>query len=435
MKKLFIAMAVLLLLCGCEKSAEMPAEISDTSQTAEVTEKVSETEVTMAAEKVTAAKTESTTVTTEETVPLTPLEEMRKQAETESSFLYDITGDNFPELFEFGFYGDESVLFASSAIYKWDYIISCNDRIYVCRDDDGKIFLASGDTDYFMAGYTPYTAVRYDFFSNDIRTTYIASVQEYTYPWWEEGGNSYYIYESDVFPDYDGAIDHTTVQKLLEEYVSGYELLDVIEFKAAENRTEVSFGAGTDFSENYTDDLPEYENTSEKITINGEIYESDITNIVFRPHQIEGDFDFDILNKFEKLCDIDFVNENPLEEKAKIKTGEWCKKIKYLQVNVSAYDTVNTDFSAFENVEAININGRMTRENMEFIKDMPNIKIIDTFCIAESPDAFVPISELPNLEAIIDSGQGSCMEKLSYEEQERVMELLPRDKYFWGMVK
>ena len=67
MKKLFIAMSVLLLLCGCEKSAEIPSEISETSQTAEVTEKVTETEVTTAAEKVTAAKTESTTVAT--TVP------------------------------------------------------------------------------------------------------------------------------------------------------------------------------------------------------------------------------------------------------------------------------------------------------------------------------------------------------------------------------
>ncbi|MDE6710723.1 MAG: hypothetical protein K2J76_09580, partial [Oscillospiraceae bacterium] len=64
MKKVFIAMAVLLLLCGCRNNAEMPAEISETSQS--VTTTATAAEVTTTSET-TVTTVETTTVTTTET--------------------------------------------------------------------------------------------------------------------------------------------------------------------------------------------------------------------------------------------------------------------------------------------------------------------------------------------------------------------------------
>ena len=61
MKKLFIAIAVLLLLCGCEKGAEVPSEISETA-----VQTVTAAEVTATSET-TVTTVETTTVTTTET--------------------------------------------------------------------------------------------------------------------------------------------------------------------------------------------------------------------------------------------------------------------------------------------------------------------------------------------------------------------------------
>lgn len=82
MKKFFIAMAVLLLLCGCEKDTETTAEISETSlsvTTAKETETVAET--TSEAEVTAAEKTAVTAVET--TVP-----EETEAEETAAKFEY-----------------------------------------------------------------------------------------------------------------------------------------------------------------------------------------------------------------------------------------------------------------------------------------------------------------------------------------------------------
>ena len=64
MKKVFIAMAALLLLCGCEKGAEMPAEISETTQSVTATATAAEVATTSETAVTTAAKTKVTTAET-----------------------------------------------------------------------------------------------------------------------------------------------------------------------------------------------------------------------------------------------------------------------------------------------------------------------------------------------------------------------------------
>ena len=61
MKKIILAMSVLLLLCGCEKGAEMPSEISESTQSMTAVEEVT------AASEMTVTTVSVTTVTTSET--------------------------------------------------------------------------------------------------------------------------------------------------------------------------------------------------------------------------------------------------------------------------------------------------------------------------------------------------------------------------------
>lgn len=77
MKKFFIAMAVPLLLCGCEKGAEIPSEISESTQSMTAFEEVTEaSETTVTTTSVTTVTTsEATTVPTETTAEETTVTE------------------------------------------------------------------------------------------------------------------------------------------------------------------------------------------------------------------------------------------------------------------------------------------------------------------------------------------------------------------------
>lgn len=105
MKKFFIAMAVLLMLCGCEKGTKTPTEISETSQsvtTAATAEKVMETtsEATVTTEETTVpteTTAEETTVTeqeymTGEIILLDFLEYLQKPEKT-SSYVFEFYND------------------------------------------------------------------------------------------------------------------------------------------------------------------------------------------------------------------------------------------------------------------------------------------------------------------------------------------------------
>ena len=89
MKKVFIAMAALLLLCGCENGAEKPAEISETSQSVTAIETAAEVATTS---ETTVTTVETTAVTTAETTTVTTTEitfATETSAEKEEAVLTD----------------------------------------------------------------------------------------------------------------------------------------------------------------------------------------------------------------------------------------------------------------------------------------------------------------------------------------------------------
>ncbi len=168
-----LAVLVLSMLCGCEKGAEIHSEISETSRTETSAENISATSETAVT---TAAKTtfETTKAATEETVTLTPLEEAQAWAdEYPNRFLYDITGDGFPERLSFDLCEGAWYIYfyEDTEVYDRYFCIRTNGKAYVCRDTDGMIFIAACRDNDFVAGFTPYCASRYDFYSGEIKET------------------------------------------------------------------------------------------------------------------------------------------------------------------------------------------------------------------------------------------------------------------------
>ncbi|MCM1328949.1 MAG: hypothetical protein NC253_05850 [Ruminococcus sp.] len=420
-----LAMSAILSLCACGNNAETVTETETSAKISETTSTVTTT-----AEKITA--TETTTVTTEETVPLTPLEEAYLWAEkSPDRFLYDFTGDGFPECVELL---SEPFVIAggiSSTAYGWRDNISnivIGDCLYVCRDGNGKNFIVTCYSTDAMAGMTPFTAVRYDFCADGLTETTIGELEIY------HGGDKPYIGKCTFLgEELDRGADGI-FKKRFTEYISEYELADTITINYENGEFKADFGADTDFSEEYINDFPEYR--TEKVLVGGFEYDNDFPTFFLNDKCFENGFDYDELNKLKNLDYISFgyISEENAE-KAAIKHGDWCGKVKTVYVEAAEWGGVE-GFSELCNVEFAIVSGNGVKAaDLEFLKEMPSIRYIYAYFTANSADAFIPLSEMPNLEAIIDSGHGSCMETLTDEEKQRVKELLPEEKYFWGMVK
>lgn len=152
MKKFIIAAAVLLLLCGCEKGAEVPAEISETSQSVTTTTAAgittaSETTVATAAEKVTTTTAKVTTVTTETTeeTTVTATETSAEKEEpvltAEAREVYDILMSNTDIIFADGVDGINLI----------DLDFDCKPELLVSKYwfDDGMDLYLNDDVDIY----------------------------------------------------------------------------------------------------------------------------------------------------------------------------------------------------------------------------------------------------------------------------------------------
>lgn len=380
MKRSFLYAVLLatVLLTGCQNGTE--------GQSGTVTETSSETSAETSAETKTVKEittvTESTAAVTTiaETKPLTPLEKEYAWLEAaqsdkyaEPAFLYDFTGDGFPERLELILEPYVLTGCISSEVYGWrDNIVNIviGNGMYVCRDSDGKNFIVTFYSTDAMGGMTPFYAERYDFYADGIYSTFLGEADVYF------NGKDYTGICNFLGEKLDSGIGKNGGEILynrLMEYVSEYELIEEIKIKYEDGRYKAVFEAKTDFTEEYRNDFPEYAGTE------------------------------------------------PYEDKT-------------IYINVNAPDMKK--ISEFSDAECVNLFGDdVGRSDLEFLKDMPSVRYIRLRFKANSVETFIPLTEMSSLEALIDENGDSCMDRLSDEDKARVRELFPEDKYFWGEVK
>ncbi|MBQ7981801.1 MAG: hypothetical protein IJ305_09390 [Oscillospiraceae bacterium] len=425
-----IVWAICIALSACTKTTyELPSDTSAIEEYIETTSAAVAEEFAETTTEETSVITEAETkAVTETDVTLSEFEKLEKLAKDDYLF-YDFTGDDFPELINF--YPGVFVEFESFVTcqgYDWEDVIVHNNEIYVCRDENGKNFLVTMYCGSGMSRYTDYYVMRYDFGSDGIKETRLGCADIFT-GYSGKLYNSVFTFMGDtserigVYSEDDGISVEDMLKKHMLEYVSGYELADVITLDY-DNGLVVNCNADDDYAEGFTDTLPAL----------GVDNAENRTWLAIDADEIENGFDFSKLDEYEQLGFVIFdYDTTDTEQKAVIRTGEWCKKITELRINVSDYDT-SVDFSAFENVETIIIDGnKIDKSELEFLADMPSIKMVYTYFTTEHAETFDPIFALSNLEAIIDSGHGSATEFLNDEDCTAVLGRF--DEYFWATVK
>lgn len=96
----------------------------------------------------------------------------------------------------------------------------------------------------------------------------------------------------------------------------------------------------------------------------------------------------------------------------------------------------NFDFNelkSFDGIKELYISGH-DLENIEFVKYFPETEVVHTYFTINDTEVLRPLTELPKLAVIVDSGHGSyLLEGLTKEERADLEELFAN--YLWTFIK
>ncbi len=391
----------------------------------------------------------------------TSLERAREYAEECGGLLYDLTGDDFPEMIEiFGGYMSD-----------YEFTVSDMSRGFPvnlysgCLDRDGKIYFGrEGDIPfiavaYLTGGYSHFelSAERCDFYGNGVcdydiggaKVYYLREVYEdngerkeysrcYNSGFGFEGSNAQRLCFYDVFyDDRENFSDPLEKQfyDAFESYISGYEIIDEISFdseKGIITKKEIQpFADLPGDSEIRMEEKP----VIPMIDTGWGVFPADSKHIYVYADELNESFDSDILNEFEDLTSVSFDGSSDFEGHIAVKQpSDWCSKISYLEINTDIF-TFEGDWSCFENVKSLRLNGNI--ESFDFIKEMRNIEVFYPPYAYEmtltDKDMLLPLTELPKLAVIADSGHCSFLEGISDDERSEIYEML--DGCIWVYLK
>lgn len=422
----FLAAALLLSSCAQENNSvisETSTALGEVSLTeaseATYTTAMMETDFTVELETppvVTEAAAETTSVTEPDDF-LTPLERAYQYIEGKSNcLLYDFTGDDFPEVLEVSFDALEGRWY-EYCIYDIvnDYILTLDlsgDTLYICKDDTHK---------YFVTGYTwsadsfqRWEAERTDFFENEVSQRKLGYIEMYygyytdrfynptLYIWGnsfegcEQENIEYSTYSWEIFDK----ISDEIFPERFNEYLSGCNIIGKINVTTNDDgniclETDLTSGDFAEYPSDIYKDFRDYyyDKTDSNWFTRGTYYYSDGVYVsdsgefmVLYLDDIPEDFDFDTLK-------------------------------------------------AFENVRKLHIEGRA--DDLEFVKNMPEIRVVEihNFRLTEADKELLrPLTELPELGVISDSGMGSCLDAFSDEEWDEIVHDM-FGKYLWVFKK
>lgn len=366
-----------------------------------------------------------------------------------TALLYDFTGDGFPELF----WATEGVEYEFSI-----YDISCEEkrhlfsgglndrdmRIYICRDGEKRYIVWKEDfgSDMDVLDFGAYRADINEYGGFDTTelgygivyyaTDRSGNCRHYNPTLFMEGAqlNSLGMYEHND----DGDKAAAAFDKAFTEYISQQDVIDEIiisyiegEGYVCETRESaaefVQYPAESKRGEHH---VREYEDII-IIIIAGTKYRSD-SGYVYVNADNYPDFDTDMLNKFPKLNGVSFGGTG--DNKVLIKSGEWCERVTCLTIDPACVEFAE-DFEGFPNVTtAVLTNGG----DLSIIpRYCPNTEEIVPCFLVESKAELEPLTKLKDLRLIRDSGHGSCLEKIPWEDWQEYFDMFPDS--LWVMIK
>lgn len=425
MKKLFIAAAVLLMLCGCEKGTETPTESSETSQSVATTaEDVTET-------------TSETTVATAETTPFEDLSDYDRAIrlaaeyieeygrEYEKFFLYDFDFDGIPELVEeTGFmdtkgleiykltgseaadlgcmeFAETEERFSDTKYYHGDELtLESGVHIYRDTEKDEIFYVTEYVTEHHTEGFA--AAVRYDVYADKLAERELYHCDFLTWDDCGESGNRYITHNildgRKASPMYrqDCNSEGFLYCSDFGGYLSNFEYLGMID--VTNYYSKKNGGSFYDYAE--TVKIPEktrgeqvYTDDRERVKVCGEEYYADAyeAEVTFN----NDNFDSIDLSELKLLPNLEKLTLwNRTDEKISISEIADIESL----TEVIFYGG-NFDYSPIVGMD----NVIYTNAPDEYALKMKSIRVVDTVPLTDDIDGYAPLYDLEQLEVVMYS--------------------------------
>lgn len=377
----------------------------------------------------------------------TPLERAIEYSESlnrSNVLLCDLTGDNYPELISIGWDG-----------YVWDLgynvydlsgrypvgiasgILDADEKIKLICADDGTRKLISKCTLGCASGYGDIEAEESELYFGADTNSRVIGEAEFYLSCSKDKAYCTELYMNNTEYERTGLFDgqreaYTTIDeafdKMYSDYLSDYEIL--LEIGLDENDCVIVDGNTSEFS-SYPEigGLPAPD--IQYVEICGEKVRVDSNTVTIRAEKLEADFDFDILNSFENLRTLNLTKGyySDYDSKIKIVPSEWCSRVKNLRINTDIYE-LDGSYGCFGSLRSIYVNGRT--ESLDFITEIQGLEVF-TCDYAPDYEYLMPLTELPKLAVIADSGYGSFVAEWESEIPEALREKM--SEWVWSMVK
>lgn len=414
----------------------------------------------------TAMTTEAAQTVTEQAqyaVQREAMENYIKEAQNTNGFLYDVTGDNFPELVELVpmFYRSDYELYFydfSSGEPKQLAEIGCNagDTIYICQDENQNRFMLSFQTYLQTAGKSEVEYVKTDINGHYMTSSILGRSVNYIQnnPKAEDCYYNAILYFDGASVETLGRCDGKTENDMLpseellkeyfEEYLGTVEILDELTLPSSDS-VETFLQEMEKKKDNYTF-IPDYNYEEwfgqtiepERINICGIYYDKTATELYLSANLLDETFDSDVLNQFPDLCSVTFdgKSDGAVGDKIVIKPSEWCGGILSMDINTEMF-RLSGDSSSFPNIQEVTFWGDIMQTDDSDVLSVSNAKVFNLYQTCgdgrNGVEKFLKIietvSSFPELEVVTYSGHNEFFSAMTEEERNKMYELLS-DKIF-----
>lgn len=392
------------------------------------------------------------------------MENYIKEAQNTNGFLYDVTGDNFPELVELVpmYYKSDYELYFydfSASEPKQLVQIGCNagDKIYICQDENRNRFLLSFQTYFQTAGKSQVEYVKTDINGHCMTSAILGKSVNYIQdnPKQERDYYNAILYfegknlealgicdernENGTFPSEE------LLKQCFEEYLDTVEILDEITLpqpdamdmflsEMEEKKDTFTYVPDYDYEEWYKVSVE-----PECVNICGFNYDVNSTELYLSGNILDETFDSDVLNQFPDLCSVTFdgKSDGAVGDKIVIKPSEWCGRILSMDINTEMF-RLSGDFSSFTNIQEVTFWGDIHKtDSVDFIQSIPHARVLNLYQNFDNDrnaaEQFIKIIEavsgFEETKVVTYSGHSVYFSNMTEEEKDNVYELLS-DKIF-----